>query len=97
MLAAIGGLGLGGGLLPGPGSSGPAIAAVSTCGYLGFIAGPALVGGIAEVTSLPAALWLLPCLTLAVGVLGRLGTRPGAHVDPGMMASQEPMLRREWR
>lgn len=109
-LAAIGGLGLAAGLLPGapvpavagfallglglscmvpvlfsaagsgPGSSGPAIAAVSTCGYLGFIAGPALIGGIAEVTSLPAALWLLPVLTLAAGVLGRAGTRPAADV-----------------
>lgn len=81
----------------GPGSLGPAIAAASMCGFLGIIGERGLARGIAEVTSLPAALWLLPCLTLAAVLLGRLGTRPAAHVDPGMMASQEPMLRREWR
>ena len=58
----------------GPGPSGPSIAAVSTCGYVGFIAGPALIGGLAELSSLPAALWVLPILTAAAGVLGRLGT-----------------------
>lgn len=66
----------------GVGSTGPAIAAVSTCGYLGFIAGPALIGGIAELTSLPAALWLLPVLTLTAGVLGRLGIQRSAPAAP---------------
>jgi len=103
VLAALGSLGLAGGLLAatpalavvgfallglglscmvpvlfsaagdGSGPSGPAIAAVSTCGYVGFIAGPALIGGLAELTSLPAALWLLPVLTAVAGLLGRAG------------------------
>jgi len=58
----------------GPASSGPSIAAVSTCGYVGFIAGPALIGGLAELSSLPVALWLLPVLTAVAGLLGRAGT-----------------------
>jgi len=63
-------------------SSGPSIAAVSTCGYVGFIAGPALIGGLAELSSLPAALWVLPVLTILAGVLGRAGTtRPVSAVE----------------
>lgn len=58
----------------GPGPSGPSIAAVSTCGYVGFIAGPALIGGLAELSSLPTALWALPVLTAVAAVLGRRST-----------------------
>ncbi len=63
----------------GPGSAGPAIAAVSTCGYVGFIAGPAMIGGLAQLSSLPAALWVLPVLTVTAGPLGRLGVRRSAE------------------
>lgn len=38
---------------------GTAIAAVATVGYLGFLAGPPLIGFAAEATSLPLALWLV--------------------------------------
>jgi len=51
--------------------SGPAIAVVSTVGYLGFIAGPPIIGGIGEITSLPAALTLVVALTALVGVMAR--------------------------
>jgi MFS family permease len=51
--------------------SGPAIAVVSTVGYLGFIAGPPIIGGLGEVTSLPAALTLVVALTALVAVLSR--------------------------
>jgi MFS family permease len=44
-------------------AAGPAIAAVSTCGYVGFLAGPTAIGVVAQVTSLSAALALLPILT----------------------------------
>lgn len=64
----------------GPGASGPSIAAVSTCGYIGFLAGPAMIGGLAELSSLPAALWMLPVLTAAAGLLGRMGT---SDTSPG--------------
>ncbi|MEJ7749686.1 MAG: hypothetical protein WKF56_10305, partial [Candidatus Limnocylindrales bacterium] len=38
----------------------------------------ALIGGLAELSSLPAALWLLPVLTAAAGLLGRAGTVRGS-------------------
>jgi MFS family permease len=40
-------------------STGPALAAVSSLGYLGFMAGPPLIGGVAQLTSLRAACGLL--------------------------------------
>jgi MFS family permease len=49
--------------------AGVALAAVSTMGYLGFLAGPPSIGGLAELTSLPVALWVLPLLTLATFLL----------------------------
>jgi MFS family permease len=49
---------------------GPAIATVSTLGYTGFLVGPTVIGLIAEGTSVPFALWLLPIFTVAGGVLG---------------------------
>jgi hypothetical protein len=36
-------------------STGPALAAVSSLGYLGFLAGPPLIGGVAQLTSLRMA------------------------------------------
>ena len=59
------------------GDSGPALATVSTIGYTGFLAGPPLIGALAELTSLPAALALLPLLALAMALLAPL-TRPEA-------------------
>jgi MFS family permease len=50
---------------------GVALAAVSSTGYLGFIAGPAVIGGIAEATSLSTSLVLLVGLGALVAVLGR--------------------------
>ncbi|SRR6266542_1122 len=50
---------------------GPAIAAVSTVGYLGFIAGPPLIGALAELSTLPAALTLVVALTAAVALMAR--------------------------
>jgi hypothetical protein len=48
------------------GTPGPDIAAVSSLGSLGFLAGPPLVGGVAEATTLPWALAGLSFTTLAV-------------------------------
>ena len=54
---------------------GPAIATVSTLGYTGFLVGPSAIGLIAEGTSVPFALWLLPIFTTAGGVLGIAAVR----------------------
>jgi MFS family permease len=53
----------------GPGERGDSIGVVTTLAYLGFLIGPATVGGLAQVTSLPVALGSLTlvALTLALG------------------------------
>lgn len=52
--------------------SGVAIAAISTLGYLGFIAGPPLIGGLGELFTLPAGLGLVVALTGLIAFLARL-------------------------
>jgi MFS family permease len=50
-------------------SPGVALGAVSTMGYVGFLGGPPIIGGLAELTSLPTSLWLLVALALAIAAL----------------------------
>jgi MFS family permease len=60
--------------------AGPALAAVSTPGYVGFLIGPPLIGGLAEVVGLGAALALLPVLLAGVAALaGR--TAPASMIS----------------
>jgi MFS family permease len=47
------------------------IGAVATSGYLGFLVGPPLIGGLAELTSLPVALWVIPLLAASAAILVR--------------------------
>jgi MFS family permease len=49
-------------------SPGPAIAAVSTVGYTGFVAGPLVVGGVAAVAGLRRAVLILILLMAAISV-----------------------------
>ena len=66
------------------GESGPNIAAVSSMGSIGFLAGPPFIGFLAEATSLPLALSTI-CLGLAVVTVA--GRRIGAGaVGPGVPA-----------
>lgn len=53
------------------GPAAPALAAVATSGYAAFIAGPALIGLVAEATSLPTAMALVGVLCLAAAALAR--------------------------
>lgn len=55
--------------------AGLAIAAVTTTGYAGVLAGPAAVGFISHATDLPTAFWLLTALMLAVPIFARHATR----------------------
>lgn len=48
---------------------GRAIAGVATLGYGGMVLGPALIGGIGQVASLPAAFWLIAVLALGITLL----------------------------
>jgi predicted MFS family arabinose efflux permease len=64
----------------GGGASGPALAAVTTIGYLGFLIGPPLIGLAAELFGLPNALGIivvssLLLVVLAGGVRGGEGPR----------------------
>lgn len=67
--------------------SGPALARVSTLGYLGFLAGPPLIGALAEVTSLPAALAVLPLLGLVMAVMAPLTRVPEGVAADGKLAA----------
>jgi MFS family permease len=50
---------------------GPAVAAVSAMGYIGFLAGPPAIGGLAELVGLRAALLVVvTCCSLAVVLAG---------------------------
>lgn len=48
-----------------------AVAAISTCGYAGILLGPALIGWLAEVSSLVMSFWLLAALLLLVPATAR--------------------------
>ena len=65
---------------------GTAVATVPACGWAGFVCGPPLIGRLASLTSLPAALGLLPLLTafIVVGTsLARaLKARPQSNGRP---------------
>jgi hypothetical protein len=71
------------GRLPGL-SPGASIASVSACGWVGFVAGPPLIGELASATSLSAALGVLPVLVAFIVVATALAPElraPGP--DPG--------------
>ncbi len=60
--------------------AGPAIAAVSSLAYTAFLAGPTMIGLVAQATSVPTALWLVPFVTAAGGVVATLAIRrPTPH------------------
>jgi MFS family permease len=50
---------------------GPAIAAVSTAGYFGFLVGPPAIGFLAEAVGLGAALYVVVLLSATIAVLSR--------------------------
>jgi predicted MFS family arabinose efflux permease len=70
-------------------STGPALSAVSSLGYLGFMAGPPLIGGVAQLTSLRLACSILALAGLLVVVLApnaeprRAGREPAVQPSPG--------------
>ena len=53
-----------------PGGTGAAVSVVTTLGYGGFLLGPVLVGGLAEVLGLRAALWTIALAGIAIALLG---------------------------
>jgi hypothetical protein len=53
-----------------PDAPGRGIAAVTTLGYAGFLAGPPLIGFAAQVTSLGHAFWLIVLAALVIAGFG---------------------------
>ena len=64
-------------------SAGVGLAAVSSTGYLGFLVGPPLIGGLAELVGLPGALVVVVALCAAVALLAPTTrfARPGPAVE----------------
>lgn len=62
------------------GDAGPALAGVTTTGYLGLLSGPPIIGAVAAVTSVPAA------LTLVVAATGLVALGAGALRPPAAAA-----------
>jgi predicted MFS family arabinose efflux permease len=62
--------------------TGPALAAVSSLGYLGFLAGPPLIGTVAQLTSLPLACGLLVVAGLLVFLLAPAAELHASHAAP---------------
>jgi hypothetical protein len=62
-------------------TAGPAIAAVATAGYFGFLVGPPSIGFVAELTGLGGALYIVVALSAAIvllaGSVGRGSTDAG--------------------
>ncbi|MBV8221547.1 MAG: MFS transporter [Solirubrobacterales bacterium] len=63
-------------------STGPALSAVTSLGYLGFLAGPPLIGGAAALTSLRLAAVIMVFAGLLVTVLAGAAALP-VPADPG--------------
>jgi MFS family permease len=63
-------------------ASGVALSAVTSVGYLGFVAGPPAIGGIAELIGLPAALGVLVALAAAVAALARTTSAGTVVAEP---------------
>src|SRR5665213_944880 len=58
------------------GRTGPNLAFVTSCGYAGMLAGPGLIGGLAEVIGLPGALGVIvACAALAAALAGVVAPR----------------------
>jgi zinc transporter ZupT len=70
---------------------GRGVALVSGIGWAGFVAGPALIGQVAAVSSLRVALVILPVLTAIITVL--LASTGALTKEPGAQMAQLPIER----
>jgi hypothetical protein len=74
------------GHLPGV-KTGPAVAAVSALGWIGFVGGPPIIGLLSEHVTLPATLALLPVLTATIAIATRFSPALRVRAVPGQSAS----------
>jgi MFS family permease len=61
------------------GRSGPNLAFVTSCGYIGMLVGPGLIGGLAEAIGLPQALGVIVTFSALAAILAGV-TRPRASM-----------------
>jgi MFS family permease len=73
------------------GRAGPNLALVTSAGYFGVLAGPAMIGGLAEVVGLPAALGAVVVLTGMIAVLAHF-VLPRESAVAGLPPPQEIMV-----
>jgi MFS family permease len=66
----------------GLGTAGPSVALVTSCGYLGFLAGPPVIGGLSTVLSLRLALGLVVVLLVGLAVLAGSLRAPRPSATP---------------
>src|SRR5918994_692852 len=71
-------------------AAGPALAAVSTLGYTGFLAGPPIIGLLAETTTLRAALGLVCALCLIAAALTRTWPDTAGKTTPPSLHEAAP-------
>ena len=69
---------------------GPGIAAVSSMGSLGFLAGPPVIGVLADAVSLP---WALATLTVGAAVVFGLARRAAGRTEEAPAAEAQPHAR----
>ncbi|MEZ5862784.1 MAG: MFS transporter [Geminicoccaceae bacterium] len=62
---------------------GTGVAAVATIGYTGFLAGPPLIGLLAEAIGLRAALFIIPILAIGIATFGVAAIRHSRGTDSG--------------
>ncbi|GAT71211.1 MFS transporter [Planomonospora sphaerica] len=72
-----------------PARAGQAIAQVATVGYTGLVAGPAIIGGVSELTDLPTAL-AIPAVLAAFMAASAGALRPRAPRGAGDTAAVHP-------
>ena len=71
---------------------GTAVATASACGWAGYVCGPPLIGRLAALASLPAALGLLPVLTafIVIGTATARALKPRHHDGPPATGDAPP-------
>ncbi len=72
-------------------STGPALAAVTSLGYLGFLAGPPLIGGVAQLTSLRLASGILVLAGLLVALLAAAAAPARADAGAARRGTAGPL------